>query len=134
MKAVPLLSEQRRCDIYFRRSGRIDISSSTAKRLGLNEGDMLNLAMIEGELYLYISHKAVEGERRRLNSVHPSKDNYHHFRCQYLEMTRCVARYTGNAESWLYTGKTKDLTPYGIPHTGIILIYKNNKYNGNKND
>lgn len=136
MRAIPLLSDRRKkCDIYFRANGRIDISSHIAKALGLCRGDMLNLTMVEGELYLYVSHKALDTDtRQRPNAVHPSKGNFHHYRCQYKEMVQCVSQYTKSDESWLYAGRLKDLSSYGIPNIGITLIYKNNRYNGNKNN
>lgn len=132
MIAKPLILNQRRCDIYFRENGRVDINATIVKSIGLQDGDAINLTMIENELYLYVSFRH-NPNARFSNAVHPSKERSHHFRCQSKTMTDYVNNLTGTRESWFYTGKPKDLSSYGINAMGVPIIYKNNIYGKQNN-
>lgn len=133
MIAKPLVLSQRRCDIYFRANGRVDINANVAREIGLESGDSINLTKIDNEIYLYVSSKAssrINKNMRLKNTAHPSKKGSNHFRCQCKALTDCMNKIVGARESWLFVGKTKDLSCYGICSIGIPIIYKNNQYNG----
>lgn len=133
MIAKPLVLNQRRCDIYFRATGRVDINANVVRAMGLENGDSINLTRIDNEVYLYISSKASNRANKNVrfkNAVHPSKVGSGHFRCQCKALTDCMNEIVGAKESWLFVGKTKDLSCYGICSIGIPIIYKNNQYNG----
>ena len=137
MIAKPLVPISRKCDIYFRANGAIDIMAGLVRRLGIEAGDVLNVVMIEREMYLYAAYKASENRKhqsQRGNVVYQSKTGFSHCRCHLQQTVRCVTSFTKSKETWLYAEETKDLSPYGIPRVGVTLIYKNNQYNGNKDN
>lgn len=49
-----ILHSTRRPDISFRASGKIDISSRTARLLNIGRGDVLDILKDRGEYYLYV--------------------------------------------------------------------------------
>ena len=135
MIAKPLILNQRRCDIYFRSTGRVDINATIVKAIGLQDGDVINLTMVNGELYLYATGKNPFNPNMRFrNAVHPSKKRSRHFRCQSKILTDYVNNMSGTRESWFFVGKAKDLSVYGINSIGVPIIYKNNQYNNGKKD
>ena len=54
-----LLGNTRRHDITFNSDGRIEISSRVSKTLGLQPGDVIDIALDETgrEVYLYVKHR-----------------------------------------------------------------------------
>ena len=55
---ITLLRNTRRPDISFYRNGRIDITARTAKLIGIKDGDVIDIAVDNGEYYVYVRHKA----------------------------------------------------------------------------
>lgn len=49
-----LLGNTRRPDVSFFKNGRIDITASIAKKLNLDNGDVIDIARCDRELYLYV--------------------------------------------------------------------------------
>jgi hypothetical protein len=58
MKAL-ITAASRRPDITIYRSGRIDISAHVADKLDIHQEDVIDIAADDdGEIYLYVSHRA----------------------------------------------------------------------------
>ncbi len=55
---MKILSKCRRADVTFHRTGRIDVSAFAAQRIGIRQGDAINVASVKGKHYLYIACKA----------------------------------------------------------------------------
>lgn len=53
-----MLPNSRKHDISFNANGKIDISARIARRLSLSPGDVIGIARSDGELYLYVRHRA----------------------------------------------------------------------------
>ena len=52
MKSI--LPNSRKHDITFHASGKIEISAHIARKLSLTPGDVIDIAEVSGELYLYV--------------------------------------------------------------------------------
>lgn len=49
-----ILAKTRRPDITFHKSGRIDIASYIARLLNIQKGDVIDIAVTDGEYYLFV--------------------------------------------------------------------------------
>lgn len=131
-QAKPLLCAQRKADVKFYPSGRIDINSNVTKMLNLEDGDAINiLDSGNGEYYLYPSIKKSNFKvtnAKFVNAVHRAKSYGNTCRCQCKQLTDAVSILTGASESWLFVGNPRDLSDLGINAVGVPLIYKNNQY------
>lgn len=135
-KPEPLVPTQRRVDVLFHASGRIDIKAGVSRTLSLQEGDAINILHVGTEYYLYVSKRAASvqcSQARFRNAVYSvirrnGKRLYNSFRCQSIDLVRQVSQITGSPESWLFVGDPRDLHQYGIPETGLPLICSNNQY------
>ncbi len=67
---VSVLGERtRKADIKVRRNGRIDISARVVRMLGIRPGDVVDLAVDDGEYYLYVRRRHSEGVHGRHEGV-----------------------------------------------------------------
>lgn len=74
-----ILGNTRKTDITFHADGRIDISARVAKMLSLQRGDVIDVLLDGGELYLYIKlHAPTVG--RHEAACFPTHSRGRHFR------------------------------------------------------
>ncbi|MDO4929621.1 MAG: hypothetical protein Q4E59_00650 [Bacteroidales bacterium] len=90
----------RKPDIIFSASGRIDISARVARFLGLQRGDVLDVAVDSGEYYLYVSHRAPTVGRFEA-VVYPTNQKGRHFRAASKRLCAAILRACGT------TGKAR---------------------------
>lgn len=131
-EAKPLVKPARKVDIYFRKRGRIDITSRVVRALSLKDGDVINVLSVGSEYYLYIERRAADmknGMARYRHAVHHTKRNDNMLRCQSIELTNAVNAITEADESWLFVGTLRDISKYGVNGSGLPLIVNNNQYN-----
>lgn len=85
-----IIGNTRRPDITFYRNGRIDITSYVTKMLGIHEGDVIDIACVDKEYYLYIRIKGDKIVGRHRGQCFSSKQNSRNFRtyckrlCEFL--------------------------------------------------
>lgn len=82
-----LLNSKRQADITFSANGRINIASRVARVLRLKRGDAINIAVDNGEYYLYVQHRGPVG--RYPAQCVPSNPRGRHFRASSKEL--CAA-------------------------------------------
>lgn len=131
-KARPLVKPSRKVDIYFRKSGRIDITSRVVHAISIKEGDVINILQAESEYYLYIERHASDMRNsmaRYNNAVHRTKRNDNMLRCQSKALTDAVNAITEAEESWLFVGPPRSLNNYGVDSFGVPIIVNNNQFN-----
>ena len=90
-----LTDNSRRVDITFHRDGRIDINAHVAKMLGLQDGDVIDIATDGIECYLYIRHqsaRAVGRHRGRCYATHRGKRKQNNLRAYNVALTRAMLR------------------------------------------
>lgn len=130
--AKPLVKPQRKVDVYFRKSGRIDITSRVAKALNIQDGDVINVLSADSEYFLYVERRAADirnGMARYRHAVRRTKSNDNMLRCQSIALTDAVNAITEAEESWLFVGTPRSLTNFGVNTDGVPLIVHNNQYN-----
>lgn len=131
-EATKLVNSRRRVDIYFRSNGKIDISSRVAWALSMSVGDVISLAAIGREFYLYISRKAAEMQCNMAHYSHQVRQRHkgcNTFYCNAVSLTRIINAHTQSRESWLYVGNTKQIHVDGRDVIALPLIVGNNQYN-----
>ncbi|MBR5835201.1 MAG: hypothetical protein IKY66_03460 [Bacteroidales bacterium] len=63
-----------RCpDISFHRNGQIDITARISNAIGIEEGDVIDIAEDRGEYYLYVRVKSAEVVGRHEARCYPTK-------------------------------------------------------------
>lgn len=67
---ITALQTTRRPDITFYANGRIDIASRLSKMLGIQEGDVIDIAKVDTEFLLYVRKKASAVVGRHEGQVH----------------------------------------------------------------
>lgn len=133
-KSSPVITNVRRPDIYFHRTGRIDIASNVSSMLSLDKGDVINILKTSvGEFFLYVMIRQADKKNPLVNyktSVYPTKRGSANFRTQSIELCRFISTLTGSDESWLFVGAPSDMGRFGLEEgtIGIPLIYGNNQY------
>lgn len=114
-----LLPNTRRPDIIFHPNGRIDITARIAKMLNLQGGDVIDVALSNGEYLLYVRLRATECVGRHDATVHPTnkgKRRNNNFRAYSRRLCKAMR----SAISGLSTEKSLRL-PAGTP----VLIEQN---------
>ena len=127
-----LAKPQRKVDVYFRKSGRIDITSRVVKALNIQDGDVINVLSADGEYFLYVERRAADirnGMARYRHAVRRTKSNDNMLRCQSIALTDAVNAITEAEESWLFVGTPRSLANFGVNADGVPLIVHNNQYN-----
>ena len=85
-----LLKTTRRPDIAFYRNGRIDISASVVKALGLQRGDSIDVTTDGYEYLLYVSHRAGNGRFEAQCLPTNIKKSTNSFRAHSVRLCRAV--------------------------------------------
>ena len=86
-----LLGNTRRHDITFCADGRIEISARVSKALGINPGDVIDIAVDDRgfEVYLYVKHKNPPGRHKAQCYVTNSRTKRcHSLRAHSVEICR----------------------------------------------
>ena len=127
----PVSTARRRIDIYFRRNGKIEITSRVAWALSMNVGDVLNVIQSGTEYYLYVSRRAEDIRCTMARYPHAVKQRHrgcNTFYCNAVDITRFINGITGSIESHLYVGSAKEMIVEGSPRTVLPLIVANNQF------
>lgn len=125
---------QRKADIIFRKSGRIDIKAHVSHALNLEPGDIINIVFDKDqrELYLYVSlrknERKVQCSRFHNEVKATSIRSNRYLRVQSMQLCDFVNGLTGANESWLYVGNAKSVNIKGRQVVAIPLIWRNNIY------
>lgn len=93
MKSI--LPASRRHDVAFYVNGRIDISARIARRLSLAPGDVIDIAAIDGEWYLYVKLRAGSYVGRYVGTVWSCAKGKGTFRTCSTAITRAVLHAAG---------------------------------------
>lgn len=84
----------RKHDIIFHRSGRIDILSRVSKALDIQGADLIDIAVEDGEYYLYVRGKAKDSfgrhEGRCFSTKKTSKSSSRHLRAHSKKLTNAI--------------------------------------------
>lgn len=77
-----ILGNTRKPDVSFYRNGRIDITARVVKALGIEKGDVIDVAMDGDEYLLYVAHKGKDVAGAHEARCYPSNvRNTHNYRC-----------------------------------------------------
>lgn len=68
-----LLGNTRCPDVSFFRNGRIDITSRVARSLGIKDGDVIDIARYDRELYLYVKWRRDDVVGKHTAQCHATK-------------------------------------------------------------
>lgn len=68
-----VLGSTRRPDITFHESGKIDITARVSNAIGIEDGDVIDLAEDRGEYYLYVRVKASAAVGKYEGRCRPTK-------------------------------------------------------------
>ena len=90
-----ILDSRRQADITFSASGCINIASRVAQVLRLKRGDAINVAVDDGEYYLYVQHRGPI-DRYPAQCV-PSNPRGRHFRANSKELCMAMIEACGAA-------------------------------------
>ena len=117
-----VIGTTRKPDIYFRKSGQIDITARVTEDLGLSPGDSLDIWQEGGEYYLYARKNP--DSRGRKAVCRPSNKRGRFMRAHSKTLTDYVTRLTGTPEAYLLVGS---LTV--VNNTSALpLLIKSNTY------
>lgn len=94
-----LLGSTRRPDITFHQSGKIDITARVSNAIGLEDGDIIDLAEDRGEYYLYVRVKASDAigkHEGRCRSTKRCKSGGRNFRAYSKRLCDFVLSQSGS--------------------------------------
>lgn len=105
----------RRPDLTAFRSGQIDISSAISKSLGIEAGDVIDIAQLKGEYYLYIRAKGNTLRGRHQAQCHNivKGNNRHNFRAYSRKITDMLLSVSGLDKAPIIAGQVVDLQGIG---------------------
>lgn len=99
MKSV--LGSTRRPDISFYRNGKIDITARISDAIGLEDGDVIDIAEDRGEYYLYVrvkSSEAVGRHEARCFPTHKGGKRNRNFRAYSRKLSEFVLSHSGSED------------------------------------
>ncbi len=120
-----ILGNTRRPDITFYQNGRIDITSRIAKMLNLSNGDVIDVAMHNGEFMLYIRLRNSQVIGNHEARCYASKKNSRNFRTYSKKLSKVILAECNANKACLASGMAIEVEPLG---TAIPLITRNNLY------
>jgi hypothetical protein len=82
----------RRPDISFFRSGKIDITSRVARLLAITPGDVLDIAVEDGEYYLFVRVRSGRAMGRHQAVCIPTKHGARNFRAYSVGLSAAMLR------------------------------------------
>lgn len=118
-------NNSRRPDISFHTNGTIDITARVAKMLNLADGDVIDVALDDGEYYLYVRWRGKFISGNYEAQVHPTKRGSHNFRAHSAKLCRNVLRYSGVDNNDVVRLPVGDYQVWN-EHPSAILIIQNN--------
>lgn len=89
-----ILGNTRKTDITFHADGRIDISARVSKVLSLQRGDVIDVLVGNGEVYLYVKHHAPTVGRHEA-ACFPTHSGSRHFRAWSGRLCRYMIKASG---------------------------------------
>lgn len=104
---MTVLGNTRKPDLVFYKSGRIDIMARVSRMIGLEPGDVIDLAPMGSETYLYVMHKAEHIVGRHEGSCYATKAGSHNMRSHSKRLTNYVLE--------RHPGKEMVRLPVGAP-------------------
>lgn len=114
---MTILGNTRRPDVSFYSNGRIDITARAAKQLNLHDGDVVDIAAIDGECYIYVKHLGTDVMGRHEAACYPTKRGSNNYRCHSVRLTAFILQQHNGARSVkLPVGE-----PEQKPTLGIVL-------------
>lgn len=117
-----ILGNTRKADMTFYQTGRICISARVAKALSLSSGDVIDIMHGDGEIYLYVKHRAPLVGRHEGMAFRSNK-NGHHCVASSINLSRFILQQCGVSDRVrLSCGLPVELQHYGI---AIPIIIKN---------
>lgn len=117
-----ILKQTRRPDVTFYRNGRIDISSRVAKMLHLDDGDVVDVGVQDGEYYLYIRSKASEVIGRHEAQCYASKPKSKNFRAYSKRLCDAILRATASPLARIPAGEREEFPQLGVAVPLIIRL------------
>lgn len=120
-----ILGNTRRPDIKFFSDGKIEITSTVAKQLSLQKGDVIDVVVHKGEYYLVVRAKGDRLIGRHQAQCFPTNKNKvcRNFRAYSKQLCSAILDLTGTAEARLPIGEAITIEPYG---NAVPLITRNN--------
>lgn len=104
---MTVLGNTRRPDVTFFATGRIDITARVSKMLGLEKGDVIDIAQMGSETFLYVMHKGTEVVGRHEAACRPTKGTSRNMRCHSKRLAGFVLE--------RHPGKEMVRLPVGAP-------------------
>ena len=119
-----VLGITRKVDITFHRGGRINISAHASRLLSLTHGDVIDMYVAGGELYLFVKYRSpVVG--RHEGMVFRSNKNGNHCVASSIRLCRFMFSFCEVTDSTdklrLCVGETEQKRLYG---TVLPILYK----------
>lgn len=120
-----LLGEKtRRPDITFYGGGRIDITSDIVRALGIQPGDVIDIARGKSDYYLYVRHRRADGLLGRHEAqCYPSKSGSLNFRAYSKRICSAVLSVAGGSVARIMAGGCVESDNLG---RAVILIPQHN--------
>lgn len=119
-----VLGSTRRPDITFHQSGKIDITARVSNVIGIEDGDVIDLAEDRGEYYLYVRVKASDAigkHEGRCRSTKRCKNGSRNFRAYSKRLCDFVLSRSGSqGKVRVPTGKGGDIPILGRAINVII--------------
>ena len=89
-----ILGNTRKTDITFHADGCIDISARVSKALSLQRGDVIDVLVGNGEVYLYVKHRAPTVGRHEA-ACFSTHSGSRHFRAWSCRLCRYMIKASG---------------------------------------
>lgn len=111
----------RQPDVTFYRNGRIDITSRVSRILGLQPGDVIDVAVSQGEYYLYVRAKGRELHGRYAAQCYQTNkgNRRNNYRAYSKKITDLVLQVAGGEKARIIGGQTCEFSNIG---KAIIII------------
>lgn len=104
---MTVLGNTRKPDLVFYKSGRIDIMARVSRMIGLEPGDVIDLAPMGSEVYLYVAHKGANVIGRHEAVCRSTKGKSCNMRCHSKRLSEFVLE--------RHPGKEMVRLPVGAP-------------------
>lgn len=91
-----ILGNTRKPDVSFYQNGRIDLTARIVKALGIEKGDVIDVAMDCGEYLLYVAHKGKDVAGAHEAQCYPSNiRKTHNYRCHSKRLCEAMMKVAG---------------------------------------
>lgn len=121
-----ILGNTRKPDVTFYKNGRIDLTSRIAKMLNLDNGDVVDIALCNGEYMLYVRLRNAQAVGNHEARCYASKRNSHNFRAYSKKLCDAILAVCKANKAQLASGVAVEVDSLGV---AIPLITRNNLYN-----